>query len=308
MRRIQGLCAGLLAGVLLLSLTQNTRASENVAHAPFAQWADVPEEGQFIVGLNYQRSEAYHMWAGTTYHNISVLADGESYGIDINQGYVTVQYGLADKWAADLALGATTVGWRYFSHGQVTSTVGVMDIPFGVRYQAFHEDETNCGWIPTLTFRAGAVLPGSYNQNIAFAPGDRSAAIEPELLVRKHFGWPGLGAYGDALFRWNHTTHNDHYIASAGLFQEIKGWELNVGYRRLGTTQGDDIVFDPATQTIVYPRGVRENSDSTEAGFSYTTEKHHIKYGFYTRTVWSGANTDAKFWLGGYVNVPFGGK
>ncbi len=308
MRKVFGSCTGLLASLFLILGLETVWASENVPHAPFAQWADVPPAGQFVAGLNYQRAEAYHIWAGTTYHNVTTIANGESYGIDINQGYITLQYGLAEKWAADLALGATTVGWRFFSQGKVTSTVGVMDIPFGVRYQAFHEDETNCGWVPTLTFRAGAVLPGSYNQYIAFSPGDRSAAIEPEVLLRKHFGWPGLGLYGDALFRWNHTTHNDHYIASAGLFQKIKGWELNVGYRRLGSTQGDDIVFDPATHAIMYPRSVRENSDSTEAGFSYTTIKRQIQYGFYTRTVWSGANTDGKFWLGGYVNIPFGGK
>ena len=42
--------------------------------------------------------------------------------------------------------------------------------------------------------------------------------------------------------------------------------------------------------------------------FSYTTPKRHFQYGFYSRTVFGGANTDAKFWVGGYINIPIGGK
>jgi hypothetical protein len=53
---------------------------------------------------------------------------------------------------------------------------------------------------------------------------------------------------------------------------------------------------------------VRENSDATEAGFSYTTSQRHIQFGFYTRSVLEGSNTDAKFWVGGYLNIPFGGR
>src|SRR5256885_1821324 len=69
------------------------RASENVAHRPFAQWADIPARGQFIVGLVYEESEAYHIWAGHDYHNVTVQSGGENYGIDINQGYIAAQYG-----------------------------------------------------------------------------------------------------------------------------------------------------------------------------------------------------------------------
>ena len=47
-----------------MALSQSLRASENVPHRPFAMWADVPEGGQFLAGLVYQESEAYHIWAG----------------------------------------------------------------------------------------------------------------------------------------------------------------------------------------------------------------------------------------------------
>lgn len=290
-------------------LTAGTRlfATENVPHAPFAQWADLPKSGDLVTGLNYQESEAYYIWAGSTRYNVDQRAEGEHYGIDINQGYISLQYGINEHWAADLAIGATTAGWRYFSsNGAPQSTTGLMDTALGVRYQIFKENDQRCPWKPTLTFRAGAVLPGTMHKNFPFTPGTRSTAIEPELLLRKHLGWDGFGIYADGLFRWNHTAANDLYILSVGFFQHIQRWELNAGYRHLGSVNGENIIYDPnAPADIIYPRSVRENNDSFEAGFDYTTPKRHIKMGFYTRTVFDGYNSDKKFWLGGFIEMPF---
>jgi hypothetical protein len=310
-RRRQSLraCVALFAALLPPALM----ASENVPHRPFAQWADVPLKGQFVFGIVYEESEAYHIYVNNQSHNVTWHSGGESYGIDINQGYFALQYGITERWAADLNIGATTLGWRSFDNGTVQSTTGLADWSFGVRYQIVNEAKASSRWLPTLTFRAGAVLPGSYSETIAFMPGLRSAAIEPEMLVRKHFGWPGFGAYGDALYRWNRTTGNDQYIAVIGLFQQIKGWELDVGYRHLGTLSGSDIIYpvDPAANgglNIIYPRDPRENHDSIEAGFSYTTSKRQWRYGFHCRTVLDGNNSDQKFWVGGSIDIPFGGK
>jgi hypothetical protein len=299
-----------LTGAMLLSASAlRLAASENVPHAPFAEWANLPDDGQLVVGAHYQESEAYYYWAGNTRYQADYSLRGEHYGIDINQGYLTFEYGLTEKWAADVAVGYTTCGWRYFTtNGASQSTSGLMDIALGLRYQIFQEgQDSRHPWLPTLTFRAGAVLPGGFDENFKFAPGTRSTAVEPELLARKHFGWTGLGAYADGLFRWNHTSANDLYIVSAGFFQQIQRWELNAGYRHLGSINGDNITLnDPNNpQDINYPRAVRENQDSIEAGFSYTTSKRKIRAGFYSRTVFDGANSDKKFWLGGFVEMPF---
>lgn len=188
---------------LIVALPLVVSASENVPHRPFAYWADLPEPGRFVFGLVYEESEAYHIWAANKYSNVAVKSGGESYGIDINQGYFALQYGITPKWAADLNIGGTTGAWRKFdSNESAQSTTGLMDWSFGVRYQIYNElQQTNMPWMPTLTFRAGAVMPGSYDENFVYAPGLRSAAIEPEVLMRKHFGWPGLGAYSDTLYR-----------------------------------------------------------------------------------------------------------
>jgi len=308
-----------LAALLAPGLTPVALATENVPHAPFAEWADLPRPGQLVAGLVYQESESYHIWADGQRYDIDYIKGGEHYGIDINQGYVALQYGLTRRWALDLNVGYTTSGWRAFSNdntpGDVRSTTGLMDYSFGVRYQIFNEDtDTNSPWIPTLTFRAGAVLPGTYSEDMPFAPGVRSAAVEPELLAKKRFGWPGFGAYADALYRWNRTTANDQVIASIGFFQQIKGWELDAGYRHLQTLGGYNLFYNPGTRMLTTSdpgnpnegfAELREINDSIEAGFSYTTSKHHIKCEFYTRTVFNGNNSDQKFWIGGGISVPF---
>ena len=96
------------------------------------------------------------------------------------------------------------------------------------------------------------------------------------------------------------------YITSIGLFQQIKGCELAAGYRHLQTLSGGDFVLN-ADNTIVYPRDTREISDALEAGVSSTT-RGRIRYGFHSRTVFDGNNTDRKFWVGASIDIPFGGK
>jgi hypothetical protein len=307
-RGISGRLVSSFAAAVFLFTVSGAWASENVPHRPFGLWADVPEAGQFIAGLVYSESEAYHIHVDGHSHNVTWHAGGESYGIDMNQGYLAFQYGITERWAADLNVGMTTVGWRYFANGQVESTTGFMDISFGVRYQLLNETNACAPWVPTLTARAGGVLAGSYDESFAFSPGAGSAAFEPELLLRKHVGWPGLGLFADGLYRWNQATYPDQYMVAIGFFQEIKGWELDVGYRHLQTLSGGDISFDPAQPTsLVYPRNVREISDALEAGFSYTTAKRHLRYGFQCRSVLAGNNTDRKFWVGGSFDIPFGG-
>jgi hypothetical protein len=271
-------------------------------------WADLPLPEQWITGIVYEESEAYNFWSGGHNHSARLKAGGEYYGIDVNQGYVALQYGIAEKWAGDINFGGTTAGWRYFDNGKIKSTTGIMDLSIGVRYQIFNEADAPYSWLPTLTFRAGGVLPGTYKQSMAFSPGLRSAAIEPEFLFRKHVAWPGFGIYGDALYRWNRTTGDDQYMTVFGLFQQVQRWELDLGYRHFQTISGGDIKFDSSDPTsLVYPRDVREISESIEAGFSYTSKKRHYRWGFHSRTVFDGNNTDKKFWVGGSLDIPFGG-
>jgi hypothetical protein len=300
----QGLALSL--GLLSLLGPGSVLATENAPRKAFAGWADVPEEKQLEVTLWYAESEAYHIWTGHQRVNANDNHIGEDYGVDKMNGLILLDYGIYPKWAIDLNVGMTTTGARSFNSSFASeSTTGLSDTSLGVRYQIFNEAEAESAWIPTLTFRAGAVLPGSYDKNSPFAPGNHSAAIEPSLLAKKHFGWKGFGAYGDFLYRWMRSSGDDQYIIAVGFFQEIKGWTLDAGFRHQQQLSGDDLVWNGVGTPIKYSPQVREISDSIEAGFSYTTQKRHWTYGFYTRKTFDGSNTDSAFWVGGYFRVPF---
>lgn len=292
---------------LLTALAQIVGAVENAPRRPFAQWANLPEPGQFVISPWYMESEAYHMWRGEARENINVIRRGEDYGVDVMQGVIGLQYGLSERWAADLNVGVATVGTRSFNAtGDSESTTGLMDTSMGVRYQIFKEADGGSGWTPTLTFRAGGVVPGSYNKLFPFAPGNHSAAIEPSLLLLKHFGWQGFGAYGDTYYRWMRTSGDDQYLVAAGFFQEIQRWTLNVGYRHFQGLSGVDI--GGAGNTITYSPQVKEISESIEAGFNYRTASQKYNYGFHMRKTLAGRNVNSALWLGFYVDFSFGGK
>lgn len=292
-------------------MVRTALGSENTPRPYFGKWADVPALGQLVVGGLYEQSEAYYVWQGHDRHNITVHAqDGEHYGIDVRQGYLMLDYGLTERWAMDFDIGVSSIGWRSFDPtAAIEQSTGLMDFTLGVRYQLIQE--TTNSWLPTLTVRAAGILPGTYNEDLAFAPGNHVAALEPSVLLRKHLGWTGFGVWGDALFRWMDSPASEQYIAAFGLFQQIKRWELDVGYRHLQAISGSDIVLIPPAagspppwDGITYPRDVREISDAIDAGFSYTT-RNKWRWSFHARKTFDGSNTDSKLWLGASVEVPF---
>jgi hypothetical protein len=283
-------------------------ATENETRKPFAEWANLPDIHQLTVRLWYMEGEAYHVWYGRRRQDITVHKQGEDYGIDPMQGMILLDYGLARGWAADLNVGYGTVGTRsYNAAANSESATGFLDTTAGVRYQIWNETNATCAWVPTLTFRAGAILPGRYNKDFPFAPGNRSAAIEPSFLFRKHVGWRGLGVYGDGLYRWMRSSGDDQYMVSVGFFQEIKNWTLSAGYRHFQQLSGYDLTAVPVGSPLFYSPQVREISDALEAGFQYVTPKSGYKLGFYTRKTFDGSNTDSAFLVSAFVEFPFGG-
>ena len=76
----------LLTSLLLIAAPAPTvLGSENVAQRPFAYWADVPTEGQFVVGMVYEQSKSYTIYRQWPVDGIKVRAEGENYGIDIGK-------------------------------------------------------------------------------------------------------------------------------------------------------------------------------------------------------------------------------
>ena len=73
-------------------------AGENEPRRPFAQWAVLPQPGQWLFGTFYEQFEAYHIWQqGNNRVAVNTRVNGENYGIDVRQGYFTLDYGIMEN-------------------------------------------------------------------------------------------------------------------------------------------------------------------------------------------------------------------
>jgi hypothetical protein len=295
----------LAAGLAALPVECPLTAGENIPQKPFAQAVWVPEPGQFIITPWYEYSEFFHVWRGSHRESIEVNPHHDGHGFDQNDGMIEIDYGVAPKWAADVTFGYTSAASRSFNPRQaVQSTQGLMDTTFGLRYQALQEYEADWPWVPTLTFRAGGIYRGKYDSDFPFAPGNGSVMIEPSFLANKNFGWDGFGAYAHSGFRWVRSGGNDQWFAAVGLFQHIKQFTLNVGFRHFANTGGEDI--GGTGTTFTYSRYIREIKEEIQGGVGYTTPKRHNHYQFYMGKVVDGRNTGAALTFGLYADFPIG--
>jgi len=295
-----------LAPVLLfLALAPVLRAVENIPQKPFAQSVWLPEAKQFIVTPWYQYSEFYSIWRGSKRESIEVDPGHNSYGFDLNNGAILLEYGLDPQWAADLTLGYTSGATRSFNaRGEPDTTEGLMDTTFGLRYQAFNEKAVDSDWIPTTTFRVGGIYRGTYHPDFPFAPGSGSVGIEMSALLHKSLGWEGFGVFRHMGFRSIRSGGNDQWFTALGLGQQIKSFTFNFGYRHFENTTGDDITGSGTT--IVYSRAVREIKEEIQGGIGYTTAHRGIHYQFLLSKVLDGRNTGAAVTYLLFADLPIG--
>lgn len=91
------ICPGrfrLSAALAALACAPVVCVTASVPHAPLGQWASVPEHGQLVVGPTCQESGDCHFQAGDDMHKVDWRNEGEHYCMDINQGWLSLPYGL----------------------------------------------------------------------------------------------------------------------------------------------------------------------------------------------------------------------
>ena len=270
---------------------------------PFGQTALLPERRQFLLTPWYRSTEFQNVWRGSQHENITV---GDEHGFDQNNGMLLVEYGLKEKWAADLLIGYTGFSTRSTTpDGSVELTDGLMDVTFGVRWQVLNESECESKWAPTLTLRAGGVVNGTYDYDFPFAPGNGSVGVEPSVILLKSFGWEGFGMYGNLGYRNLRSGGNDQVFGSIGVSQRYNGFSFNAGYRHQQNTSGPDI--GGSGSTFDYSLKVKEINQMFEAGMGYT-DRAGRHFQFYYAQNFDGRNTGDKMVYGVYASFPIGGR
>lgn len=271
------------------------------AQAQYSAW--LPAEQQFVVtpGFTYSRFDEF--WMGNE------KVDNPPNGKRLHQyvSYVGLEYGILENLAADVTVGYTWTESKAFNAtGRETGDRGIADTYAGLRYQVFDETKHEKCWGPTIAFRLGAVIPGTYDEDFPFSAGDGAAAVEGSVLLAREI-CPGFGLFGDAGYRIREGDVPDDFFGAGGVYGSVKGFTASVAYRHIQSTSGPDI-GDPGFGTEFGFPEVREVSQNVEFGLGYTCPKTgvHVQ-GFFARTL-DGRNTGARKIFGGSVSIPFGGK
>lgn len=304
------------------------QASDNTPLKPYGQANLLPAPQEFVVTpwYIYTRWQRYYDRNGQP---VSIeYVNNDDY--EINDGMVNLEYGLAQDMALDLTLGVVSGATRFANPThEADTTDGAMDTRVGLRYRVLDEAQTKDAWTPTMTFRVGAIIEGTYDSDFVFSPGYGASGFETSLLVNKGIGKKGFGLFGDLGFRWQNHEVAEQVFGGVGAYQNLKFVRLTGAYRALYSFYGDDVTWsnpnvphtliyppyqapdDPpyfaSGSTVQYSRKVQEVSHAVE-GSVMVTDKGSRQYVFYMDWTFAGRNTPERLTYGLYVSFPIGGR
>lgn len=264
-------------------------------------WLPAPKEFRVTPGFSFSTFDEF--WMGND--KVSNPPNGDP----LNQytGYLSMEYGILGRLAADATIGYTATVTDAF--GGDASDDGLADTFIGLRYKLVDEATAAARWAPTVSLRTGVVIPGTYDSNQPFSAGDGAHAFEGSLLFGKMIGDSGFGFYGDFGYRVREHPVPDDLFGSAGIFQQLGPVTLTAGYRHTQGLWGLDIGgpgFNPgAGRDHGFP-ALREITQVVEVGVAYTDRGHRNYQLSFGKSV-DGRNTGDRFVVGLNVTIPFGG-
>ncbi|MFN0068474.1 MAG: transporter [Limisphaerales bacterium] len=273
-----------------------------LAAAPaFSHSAWLPAEGRFIATPVFAWSSFDSFWMGET--KVDNPPNGKS--LDQYTGYLAMEYGLIGALALDAAVGYTGTDTDAFGGA---SDDGIADTLIGLRYGLSQERPGE--WWPTTAVRLGGVIPGNYDENTPFAPGDGVWGLEAQFMVAKEFGGSGFGTWGDIGYRVRGNPAPDDFLAAIGVYQKIGPVTVSAGYRHIEGLDGLDIGgpgFNPgAGEESGFP-ALKEINQLFEGSVSYR-DAGDRRYAVTVAKSIDGRNTGDKLILGFAVSLPFGGR
>jgi hypothetical protein len=265
------------------------------------QSAWLPARGELKATPGFSFSTFDEFWMGDS--KVSNPPNGDS----LNQytGYISLEYGIIENVAADIIFGYTATESGAFGNEDDT---GMMDTLLGFRYRVVNEQTASQRWVPTVSLRVGGVIPGTYEPNLPFSPGDGVYAFDMSLLLGKAFGESGFGLYGDIGYRVRVNPAPNEVFGMIGAYQQIGPVTLTVGYVQVQSLSGLDIGgtgFNPAAGADSGFPALREINYIFQGGITYT-DKGGRSYQFTAGTSLAGRNTGDKLMLGINVTIPFG--
>lgn len=267
-----------------------------VAFASFAsaQSAYLPAPGKLDAStlVSYQRARDFYALGDVRF----TLPDP----LEQHTARADLGYGLAESWALDASFGWSTVHYKesatlapglFLLENGKKRRSGLIDTRLGLRHTLVDEFASLSEATPTLTARAGAIIPGTYDTGFINAVGDGAAGVELGLHAAKTFAGTGSAVFGDLTWRGYAENVPDAVEAAVGVSQQVRSAVFTIGLRHLESLDGMDIL-GPGFTGIGSFSDVKEINTSLELGLSLPLGPVTAGLGF-ARTL-TGENTPVK--------------
>ncbi len=230
------------------------------AHTASGQNVWLVEPGALVLTPGYTAQSFDTFYAGATKMS---LPD------DITQRTTTLRfdYGIAPRLALDASIGYTQV--KFTPPGASFKRSGRDDSRLGLTYAILAESME----VPTVTFRAGAIIEGGYDVPTTVPPinpGDGASGFEASLAAGKALGG-GFAVYGEIGYRNRNHGVPDDFFGSAGVAKRFGAFAISAGYRRTQSLSGGDIGGPGFGTRFGFP-GVKEVTQFGEVGLSFTDD------------------------------------
>ena len=276
------------------------------ATACLGQSAWLPARDTLLVTPGFAFSTFDEFWTGTS--KVSNPPNGDS--LDQYTGYVSMEYGILENLAGDLTIGYTGTDTDSFG-GE--SDWGLMDTSLGLRYRVVDENTAPQKWMPTVSFRIGGIIKGTYDANQPFSPGDGVSGFSTSALFGKGFtfgedGNYGFGVYGDIGYRVRVLPAPNEIFGSVGVYGQLGPVTLTAGYVQVQSLSGLNIGgagFNPAAGPDSGFPALREINYIFQGGVAYT-DPGGRNYQFTVGTSLDGVNTGDKLMFGFNITIPVG--
>ncbi len=220
---------------------------------------------------------------------------------------MSFDYAVLDGIALDLTLGYVRAwGGTNPAAVKLETNDGLQDVNLGIRFRILDELEWDQEWIPSLVFRFGGILAGTYKADgstFPGIPGDAASGIEGELAFGKLLPFYDLGLIGALGVRARDKGTPVDWHLRAGVFKTFcDSVTAGVAYDQWTSVSGLDIGGPGFTPDRF--RELKEISKNIEVSLGYTDPGGRYYGAYYTRTV-GGRNTGIKDVAGFMVTFPF---
>jgi hypothetical protein len=251
-----------------------------------------PSAQHFDADLSVVYQAYDHFWLGDT-----KLSTKDAFGDDgkVTQTTATLSgvYGITDWLAADLSVGYTDIDFKPLDE----TDSGLNDTTLGLQARVLDENNSVSPYLPTISFRLGAILKGTYDTDVGAptAAGLGTNGYDLSLALGKFFVDTGTGVFASGGFRDYASDIPTSRYWALGAFQDIAGQaSVHAIYRSSASTSGVDIGGPGFTGDFTK---VKEERESIEGGVTYIGYAD-ARIGFFVARVIDGRNVGQDLVLG----------